>query len=182
MSHVRARVREQSGFGLIELLMAMTVLNIGILAVVAAFNAGIVSVRRATLTGTATVLADQQIELYRALTWDQIRLESSTIPSGAPYTTDSAYSASQVMGACTGSPLPNECTASRTVSGSQSPDHHAYRVDTYIVNENPTSSARTVKRVTVVVRDGVNLNKVWVRQASTFDCSTGQPYGSCPTT
>ena len=68
------------------------------------------------------------------------------------------------------------------MSASQSPDHHPYRVDTYIVTENPTAAARTVKRVTVVVRDGINLDKVWVRQASTFDCSTGQPYGSCPTT
>ncbi len=182
MFHVHARAREEHGFGLMELLMAMTVLNIGILAVVAAFNAGILSIRRATLTGTATVLADQQLELYRALTWDQVRLESSTIPSGAPYTTDSAYSATQVTGTCTGSPLPNECSASRTVSATQSPDHHPYRVDTYIVTENPTAAARTVKRVTVVVRDGINLSKVWVRQASTFDCSTGQPYGSCPTT
>jgi Tfp pilus assembly protein PilV len=182
MFHVHARAREERGFGLMELLMAMTVLNIGILALVAAFNSGILTIRRATMTGTATVLADQQMELYRALTWDQIRLAASTIPSGAPYTTDPAYSASQVTGTCSGSPVPNECSASRTVAGSQSPDHHPYRVDTFIVNENPTASARTVKRVTVVVRDGVNVSKVWVRQASTFDCSTGQPYGSCPTT
>ena len=43
---MRLRLRSESGFGLIELLMAIVVLNIGILAIVAAFNSGIVSLNR----------------------------------------------------------------------------------------------------------------------------------------
>ena len=41
-SVVHNRLRQEAGFGLLELLMAMTILNIGILAVVGAFNSGAV--------------------------------------------------------------------------------------------------------------------------------------------
>jgi len=161
---------------MIELLMAMVMLNVGILAVAASFNAGIVSLSRASKISTAATLADSQMELYRAITWSSIALDSSTIPSTAPYTTDSAYSVTQVTTTCTGSPLPNECNASRTVTG---PDRKPYRVDTYIVLSTSTSTpptpanGRALRIVTVVVRDGRNLSgRPLARLASTFDSST----------
>jgi hypothetical protein len=161
---------------MIELLMAMVMLNVGILAVAASFNAGIVSLSRASKISTAATLADSQMELYRAITWSSIALDSSTIPSTAPYTTDSAYSVTQVTTTCTGSPLPNECNASRTVTG---PDRKPYRVDTYIVLSTSTSTpptpanGRALRIVTVVVRDGRNLSgRPLARLASTFDAST----------
>jgi Tfp pilus assembly protein PilV len=167
----RARsLSDQRGFGLIELLIAMVVLNIGILAIVAAFNAGIITLSRASRVTTAAVLADQQMELYRAITHDSIRLASPTIPGSAPYTSDSAYSATQVTTpTCSGPPYPDECNASRTVPGA---DNKSYRVDTYIVATTP-SGGRPVKQVTIVVRDSANLSRVYVRQASSFDQSTG---------
>lgn len=178
-----ARARDESGFGLIELLIAMTILNIGILAIVGAFNAGMVSIRRASSISTAAVLADQQMELYRSLPYDQILLTSSTIPSGAPYTTDSAFSATQVTGTCGANAT--ACNASRTPVA---PDRHSYRIDSYVVTDKPTASSRTLKRVTVVVRNGTSLNTVLARETSTFDCSTGQAFGAgssllvtCPT-
>jgi type II secretory pathway pseudopilin PulG len=85
---VRVRLRSEGGFGLIELLMAMVMLNVGILAIVASYNAGIVSLNRASRLSTASTLADAQMELYRALTWSAIALDPSTIPATAPYTTD----------------------------------------------------------------------------------------------
>ena len=170
---VPARAREENGFGLIELLIAMTMLNIGILAIVAAFNSGIVTIRRASQDSTAASIADAQLELYRSLTYDAIRLASTSIPTSGSYVTDTAYSASQVVTpACTGTPLPNECNASRPVTG---PDRHQYRIDTYIVLDTPTAQSRPLKRVTVVVRDGLPPGRALVRQATTFDCSTGQP-------
>jgi Tfp pilus assembly protein PilV len=165
-----ARLHSEKGFGLIELLIAMVVLNIGILAIVAAFNAGIITLNRASRVTTAAVLADQQMELYRAITYDSIRLASATIPGTAPYTTDTAYSASQITTpACSGLPYPDECNASRTVTGA---DNKSYRLDTYIVQTTPTGG-RPVKQVTIVVRDSANLDRVYVRQASSFDQSTG---------
>ena len=162
-----AVLRRNGGFGLLELLLAMTMLNIGLLAVVAAFSSGIVSINRAGKITTAAVLADGQMELYRALTYTNIELDASTIPATVPYTTDLAYSASQVTGTCTG--IPNECNASRQVTGA---DGKPYRIDTYIVSTTPTGG-RPVKKVTVVVRDYNNLTLTFARQVSTFDQSTG---------
>ena len=176
---VRAVLRREGGFGLIELLMAMTMLNIGLLAVVAAFSSGIVSLNRASRITTAAVLADGQMELYRALTYSNIGLDAATIPSTTPYTTDQAYSATQVTRTCTGSP--NECNASRQATGA---DNKPYRIDTYIVTSTP-AGGRPIKKVTVVVRDWNNLTVTFARQTSTFDFSTscttvtGQP-DTCP--
>lgn len=164
---MRTLLRREGGFGLIELLMALTMLNIGLLAVVAAFSSGIVSINRASRITTAAVLADGQMELYRALTYNAIRLDSATIPGSAPYTTDTAYNATQVTGACSGSPP--ECNASRKATGADGKD---YRVDTYIVNTTP-AGGRTIIKVTVVVRDWNNLTLTFARQVSTFDPSTG---------
>ncbi len=164
------RARSAHGFGLIELLIAMVILNIGILAIVAAFNAGIITLNRASRITTAAVLGDQQMELYRAIKYDSIRLASATIPGVSPYTTDTAYSASQVITpTCAGPSYPDECNASRTATGA---DGKPYRIDTYIVQTTPTGG-RPVKLVTILVRDGSNLSRVYVRQASSFDQSTG---------
>jgi type II secretory pathway pseudopilin PulG len=164
---VRAVQRRDGGFGLVELLIAMAMLNIGLLAVVAAFSSGIVSINRAGRITTAAVLADGQMELYRALTYDAIKLDPGTIPGTTPYTTDLAYNASQVTGTCTGSPP--ECNASRQATGA---DGRQYRIDTYIVTATPTGG-RAVKKITVVVRDYNNLTLTFARQVSTFDQSTG---------
>jgi Tfp pilus assembly protein PilV len=165
---VRADLRRDGGFGLVELLISMTMLNIGLLAVVAAFSSGIVSLNRASRITTAAVLADGQMELYRAIKYNAIQLDPATIPSSVPYTTDTAYNVSQVTGTCTGSPP--ECNASRQATG---PDGKSYRVDTFIVTATPTGG-RPVKKVTVVIRDYNNLTVTFARQISTFDQSTGQ--------
>jgi len=168
---LRTRLRaDEAGFGLIELLIAMIILNVGLLAIIASFQAGIVSLGRASRVTTAAVLADQQMELYRAITYNSIRLASSSIPGTAPYTTDPAYSATQITTpACSGSPLPDECNASRVVTGA---DDKSYRLDVYMVSTAPTGG-RSLKQVTIVVRDASNLSKVYLRQASSFDQSTG---------
>src|SRR5881392_660084 len=87
----QARLCEQ-GFGLIELLIAMTIMSIGILAVFAMFDSGMVQVRRASNVSTAAALADSEMEKYRALQFDAIGLTSTGI-SGADsvYTADTAY-------------------------------------------------------------------------------------------
>ncbi|HEY7706494.1 MAG TPA: prepilin-type N-terminal cleavage/methylation domain-containing protein [Gaiellaceae bacterium] len=167
---MRKRLRADQGFGLIELLLAMVILNVGILAIVASFNAGIITLNRASRVTTAAVLADQQMELYRAITYDEIRLASATIPATAPYNTDPAYSATQITTpACAGPSYPNECNASRQVTGA---DGKLYRLNVYIVQTTPTGG-RPVKLVTIVVRDQANQSRVYVRQASSFDLSTG---------
>lgn len=175
---MRARLRSHDGFGLIELLMAMVMLNVGILAIVAAFNTGMFALNRASRVSTASALADQQMELYRALTYGAIALDSTSVGSvDNTYKCDSALGSScpnstagETTTTCSGSPLPNECVPSRTATGA---DRKRYRVDTYITTMTPTSG-RALKLVIVVVRDASKLSaRPLARVASTFDQSTG---------
>ncbi len=176
--------RNEGGFGLVELIIAMTVLNIGLLALVGALNSGALALSRASRLSTAAALAEAQMELYRSLTYVEIRVDDGRLAlADATYLGDSAWNAaldvndSDVRWTSCGATIPRECNPSAGVTG---PDGNSYRVDTYIVEDHPgvtaggsTVAARDVKYVTVVVRDATNLAKTFVRQQSTFDQSAG---------
>ncbi len=157
------------GFGLVELVVAMAILNIGLLALLGAFVSGVTTTRHNSRVATASTLADSQLELYRALTYSNILLDTSTIPATAPYTADVAYSATQVTGSCSGAIASNpNCSATQTVTG---PDHGTYEIDTYITSTTP-ANGRTAKQITVVVRDTTALSgPPLVRRTSIIDVS-----------
>ena len=72
MRCARLATSSEAGFGVIELLIAMTVMAIGISAIVAGFSSGIVALNNASRTGTAGTLADKQMEAYRALPYASV--------------------------------------------------------------------------------------------------------------
>jgi Tfp pilus assembly protein PilV len=180
---VWVRARAEDGFGLIELIMAMVMLNIGILAIVASFNSGAVALRRASHVSTASALADQQMEGYRALLYDRIGFDTGQM-SGL----DNTYKCDSVLGAscpntvtscaaatCADNTVPtltcgsaNYCLPRRTAAGATSPDAYSYRIDSYILFKTQTSG-RQLKQITVVVRDGKTPTKTLARLTSTFD-------------
>src|SRR3989337_925679 len=142
-----SRLRSQKGFALIEMLAAIVMINIGLLAILLALNSGMVTLRRSAESSTASAVADQQLERYRAVTFASVFLDTTSLAAtDSTYQSDSAYSASQVNQAC--SPLVAACTPSQSVTG---PDGRTYRGDTFIVLTTPPG-ADTVKQVTVVVR------------------------------
>ena len=142
-----SRIRSQQGFALIEMLAAIVMINIGLLAILLALTSGMTTLRRSAETSTAAAVADIQLERYRALAFASIYLDTTSLAAtDSTYQADAAYSASQVSQTC--SPLAAACTPSQTVTG---PDGRSYRVDTYIVWVTPTGGA-PVKQVTVVVR------------------------------
>jgi len=166
-------MRDESGFGLLELLMAMVMLSVGILALVAAFNSGTIALERAGRTATAAALADAQMERYRALTYSAIQLDANSVNA-----TDSTYRNDSVLGGsiandvttstlCSG--VPPACNPSRTLAGA---DRHNYRLDTYVTYTTPPSG-RQEKLVTVVVRMARSPYTTYAREQSTFDLSTG---------
>ena len=151
------RLRRQDGIGLVELLIAMTILAIAIMGTVAAFGAGTVSLRGASSVSTAGTIADAQMEAYRSLTFAAIRLDNvdsdgagpdSAIPTGPPYTTDigcgaGCDAASQITGgSATCAPaLPTDpACPSRTTVGANA---QSYRVDVYITWTCPVGTLRT---------------------------------------
>jgi type II secretory pathway pseudopilin PulG len=179
---VHARTRDESGFGLIELLMAMVMLNVGILAVVAAFSSGNRALARASRISTAAALADKQLELYRGLIYDNIVFVTSewnTALGDSSYTADTAYTSNMqspvspkglvaTVSTCPSSVPTTACDPSFTVTGA---DHRSYRVDTYLYYDAPGGGSQ-LKTVTVVVRPSDNTGRAYARATSTFDSST----------
>jgi len=182
---LRRRAADADGFGMVELVIAMTLLTVAIAALVTSFAASAVSLRRASQKGTATALADTRMEWYRRLTFQGVRIDGTLIPASSSYatahTTDATIPAATnqaVAGqndddACpSGDAEPDACYPSRSVTG---PDRRTYRVDTYVnyVNDDATLSIRTpapdllLKRVTVVVRDGTT-DAILARESSAF--------------
>jgi Tfp pilus assembly protein PilV len=156
------RARSESGFALIELLAAMLLINIGILAILLSLNSGMVTLRRTAEASTSAAVADRQLERFRAIRFSSIFLDSTALAAAdATYTGDASYSAAQVSQAC--SPLVETCTPSQEVTG---PDGRTYRVDTFIVEVAPAGGV-PVKQVTVVVRKPGDP-KTLARVVSTF--------------
>ena len=179
---MHTRAREESGFGLLELLMAMVMLNVGILAIVAAFSSGNAALARASRVSTATALADSQLESYRGLIYDNIvftTTEWNAAIADSTYTSDTTYVTNMqspvapkgIVSTLTNCPAnvpTTSCDPSYTITG---PDHRAYRVDTYLYYDAPGGGAQ-LKTVTVVVRPTSGTTRPWARITSTFDSST----------
>jgi prepilin-type N-terminal cleavage/methylation domain-containing protein len=171
--------RNEQGFGLVELLIALTILAVGILGVASAFISGMITLRRAGQAATATALADRQLERYRAVRYCAVYLDPATVPpAGTQYWTGFTGTLVETTTAGCSAPPAEATDAQQDLSGANTPDGRPYRIDTYIVEAQPVSTpaveSRALKTVTVVVRDGRMLSKTLVRQTSTFDASLGK--------
>jgi type II secretory pathway pseudopilin PulG len=181
------RTSNEAGFGLIELLIAMVMLNVGILALVAAFSSGTLALGRASKVSNAAALAEMQMERFRGIKYTAIvqdTTEWNSAVADATWTADTAYQTNMKApipapkalvptvtgGTCAGAPAPISCDPSRTVSGA---DGRSYRVDTYLYYDTP-ASAQQLKVITVVVRDPNQAARSLARLTSTFDSTTGQ--------
>lgn len=195
---ISTRLKSESGFGLIELLIAMVILQIALLGIVSVFSSGAVAMGKASKLGNASTLADRQMEQYRGLTYGAIGLLTSG-STDSLYTGDAACkSGTYVCGnlqawnggtqnSCASNPAspgplspggPDPCAMKQSITG---PDGKTYRVDTYVTSYTAPTPAnggfapRTQKLVTVVVRDpsAQGANRTLARESASFDCSTG---------
>lgn len=200
-------ITSEDGFGLVELLVAMVILQVALLALVGAFGAGSVALGRASRANTAQALANQQMELYRSMTYDPIGLDTAGAPTTGMYVADTSVCAASQTPVCanTGprnnagtSPWSctvasgstsvslyysangiNPCVAHRLVSGTSSPDGMTYYVDTYIKLTASSATQRAFKQISVVVRDS-GTGRQLVKEITTMDCGTANPPGSPP--
>jgi type II secretory pathway pseudopilin PulG len=190
-----ARWRAEDGLGLIEVTVTMFVIAIALAALLAVFASSATSLTHSGRVGTATVLAEQQLELYRGMTYCSIALTGgagAVTGTDATYTSDPAYPGAGASvtydqtntncatapgsGGCQtsalASPPPlNSCTGVQTITG---PDNAGYRIDTYVTPIPAVANvSREYKKVTVVART-TNKPPVVAREVSTFDPSTGR--------
>lgn len=177
-----ARLRREDGLGLVELMIAMMVLTIGILALVGAYSTGFAALGRASKVSSATVVADSQMERFRANSYGNIKLYTgcgAICSQDTTYTSDSAYSATNQITGCATTDA--TCLSTQTKTG---PDGQSYRLDTYIDYSCPTGTLSVspsltcgsgqpapVKLVTVVVRKSTSGD--WVREQSIFSSEAG---------
>jgi len=167
------RAGGDGGFGLVELLIALTVLLVGVLAVFLMFESGIVTIKRASTRTTASALADAQLESFRAIKYDSIGLvETEVLLAAAPYSSDPAYDANPLnrVGLLPCGVAP--CTTKVPVQTLAGADGKSYRVDTFVTWQT-VAGGRNVKRVTIVVRDAGATATTYARVATFFDASTG---------
>jgi len=204
------RLNEEEGFGLIELLIAMVVLQIALLAIIGAFGAGAAALGRASKLNTASVLADQQMELYRSMPYDAIGLDTAGAPTTGTYVGDTSFCPSSQTPVCSNTGPRNNagtatwsctatsgstsvavyftanginpCVAHRQVSSGTSPPSPDGR--TYYVDTYiKWSQAIAAARATKTVSVVVRSGTTATElatQVSTFDCSTGNPVGAPP--
>lgn len=138
-----ARHSGEEGFGLIELLIAMVVLQVALLALVGAFGAGATALGRADKVNTAATLADQQMELYRSMPYTAIGLDTAGAPTTGNYVTDTTVCPSGKSPVCGNvGPVDNTDTlvwSCTTSSGSTSVSYY------FTANGiNPCTAERTV--------------------------------------
>jgi type II secretory pathway pseudopilin PulG len=169
---------------MLELLMAMVMLNVGILAIVGAFSSGNLALARASRVSTASTLANKQMEVYRGLKYDNIVFitsEWNSATADSTYTSDTVYQQNMAnpvapkalvptVTTCPANVPSTACDPSYTATGA---DHKSYRIDTYLYFDTPTLGNQ-LKVISVVVRDGNNNARTYARVTSTFDPSTGQ--------
>jgi prepilin-type N-terminal cleavage/methylation domain-containing protein len=149
---LRRLASSESGFTLVELLIAMVVMAIGISAIVAGYSSGLLGVNRARLTSTAGTLADKQMEAYRQGSFSSVptTLQTATTPAG-----------------------PDGHTYWMQVGGVWSCAVGTYSAGPPASCSGSTPASNPVKRVTITVRDGSATAKVLFTEDATFDASTG---------
>jgi type II secretory pathway pseudopilin PulG len=153
----------EEGFGLVELLVAVAVLTIALLALMAGYDTAAVSLRSSSSRIAASALADAQMELFSSLPYTSMGLDTTTLAAvenaaSASYDSryvsdeaglDNAANATDATVASCGSGT--NCLPIQTVTGSNG---HRYRIETFVRDvQNNVSIRWTVREVTVIVED-----------------------------
>ena len=96
-SRLVAKLRGEDGLGLVELLIALLVLNVGIFATLGAFTSAATAINRASHISTAATISDKQLETYRDTAYANIPSSGTTTTSvtgadGRNYTVVATFS------------------------------------------------------------------------------------------
>ncbi len=153
---MHSRARSEDGFLLVELVAAIVIISIAILALMAAYDEAFFSLRSAANTSSAGLLAENQLELYASLKYASIGLDASALSTAkgtdANYSTDeSALPGTGTDVTISGCGSTPQCSPVQTLTGS---DHQRYKLETFVRSlPNQPGSSWNETVVTVIVRD-----------------------------
>jgi Tfp pilus assembly protein PilV len=151
-SKLAAMLRKESGFGLIELLISLLVLNLGIFATMGAFTSGAVAIRNASRVSTASALADKKIEAFRDMAYSNPSFAVGTATANQTGADGLTYSVTTAI-----------------TSGSQ------LTTGTY-------QGSAAVKVVTLTIKDGATGRTVYGPASTTFSqCAQDLTATACST-
>ena len=149
-SRLVKKLRGEEGLGLVELLIALLVLNVGIFATLGAFTSAATTINRASHFSTASAISDKTMECFRDSSYASI---SWTV--GAPcYLTTTIGPDGRTYN-----------LSATVVPGSQ------LTTGTY-------QGSTQVKQVTLTITDPKDHNRVLVTSSSTFSRCTQSGMGS----
>ena len=137
MSTPAVKLRDESGIGLVELLISLLVLNLGIFATIGAFTSGAVAIRHASRVSTAAALADKKIEAFRDMSYSNPSFAVGTTTANQTGADGLTYSVTTAI-----------------TSGSQ-------------LTTGAYQGSTAVKVVTLTIRDGGPTGRVLYGPAST---------------
>jgi type II secretory pathway pseudopilin PulG len=97
----------EAGFGLIELVISMVIMQVALLALLASFSTSAAALGRAGNVNTAVVLADARLELYRSMPYDAIGLDTAGAPTTGNYIADTGVCPTGQTPVCGNTPPAN---------------------------------------------------------------------------
>jgi len=188
------RARSEHGFGMIELLAAMTVMLIGIFAVFAVFQAGMIQIRRASTITTAAAVADSEMEKQRAVLYTSIGLGNTDVAAAdSTYTGDTAYKADTAPATTLSSAITSASQLTMSVasaSGFPSTSPYLVKIDSeYILISGGTGTTSwTVNQTsdrgylgTTATTHSAGATVTQIQRVNVAKCGTGTCTTSVPT-
>jgi Tfp pilus assembly protein PilV len=149
-SPLAAKLREETGLGLIELLISLLVLNLGIFATLGAFTSGAVAIRNASRASTAAALADKNIEAFRDMPYSNASFAVGTTTANQTGADGLTYSVTTAI-----------------TSGSQ-------------LSTGTYQGSTAVKVVTLTIKDGATGRVLYGPASTTFSqCAQDQTAAAC---
>jgi hypothetical protein len=136
---------------MVELLAAITVLAVGLMAVYAMYQTGLMQIRRASTITTAAALGDTEMEKFRAIKYESLGLDNTDVNAAdATYASDSAYRADTSPSTTLAAEMTIDQTSITVASASGFPTVAPYLVqidsELVLVNSGTGTTTWTVKR------------------------------------
>jgi type II secretory pathway pseudopilin PulG len=170
---MRERLRKSDGFMLIELLIATIVLSLALLALMAVYDSSAISLHKAAQKTAAATIAQNQLELYGALSYTAVGLDASRLTTAKANPTYAADESSLTPGGGTDVSLTSACSATQClpIQAITGNDHRSYTVETFIRDINDKGYPGRPERVIgVIVRDpSTTGTPIVARQSSAYD-------------